>query len=183
MGTEGVWALKLVAIVNGIRFDVNLTADPERENAFVAEIGGDRLPVEIVELKPTSITMGIGGSVGFFEYSRSHGTLREVIHSGKSYEVEVKTPRQVEMEELLNRFRRKGAGPSAEKQILAPMPGKLLDIYVKPGDKVEIGQVVGVLEAMKMENELGSTVEGKVKEVLVKKGDTVSINQVLIEFE
>jgi len=175
--------MKLVALVNNRRFVIDLEADPSREGAFLVYLNGEEILVEIIELKPTSITLGIGGWVGFFEYSRKHGKLKEVIHANKTYEVEVKSPHQDELEKLLDRFRKGDAGPSVEKQIVAPMPGKILEIYVKQGDKVELGQVVGVLEAMKMENELGSTVEGVVKEVKVKKGDSVVLNQVLIEFE
>lgn len=175
--------MKLVAVINNRRFALDLQADPSREGAFLVYVDGEEVPVEIIELKPTSITLGIGGWVGFFEYARKHGKLKEVIHSNKTYEVEIKSPHQDELEKLLERFRKGDAGPSIEKQILAPMPGKILEVYVKEGDRVELGQVVGVLEAMKMENELGSTVEGVVKEVKVKKGDSVVLNQVLIEFE
>lgn len=175
--------MKLIANVNGRKYSVSLKADPERENAFIADVEGEQLEVEIIELKPTSVTLGIGGWVGFFEYDIRHGALKSVIHASRTYEVEVKSPRQDELEALLKKYKSEGAGPSVQKTITAPMPGKILDIYVKPGDSVELGQVVGVLEAMKMENELGSTVEGIVKEVRVKKGDTVAINEVLIEFE
>ncbi len=173
--------MKLVVIVNGQKFELDIKVNPEREDSYLVNCNGEEIPIEIVETKPTSITLGIGGSIGFFEFIRRYGVLKEVIHSGRSYEVEVKSPRQVELENLLEKYRTSSAGPSVEKVIIAPMPGKILDIYVKPGDKVELGQVVGVLEAMKMENEIGSTVEGIVKEVKLKKGDNVALNQVIIE--
>lgn len=69
-----------------------------------------------------------------------------------------------------------GSGTS----IKAPMPGSVLDVKVKPGDEVQNGDVLLVLEAMKMENELTSSIAGKVTEVLVKKGDTVNSGDPLV---
>ncbi len=58
-------------------------------------------------------------------------------------------------------------------EIDAPMPGNVLDVKVKVGDKVENGTPVIVLEAMKMENDVVSPVAGTVASISVKKGDTV----------
>jgi len=69
---------------------------------------------------------------------------------------------------------------SASGGIVAPMPGKIVDILVKPGDQVAAGDVVVLLEAMKMENELCAINKGVVKEVLVHKGDAAQGGQVLV---
>lgn len=175
--------MKVVTVVNGKPFPLELMVDKEREGVFVADLDGEQLPVEIIELKPSSVTLRIGSWIGFFEYKRSRGRLQEVIHGNRSYGVEVKTPQQDELEQLLAKYRKEDAGPSVQRQVLAPMPGRILDIYVHEEDKVELGQVVAVLEAMKMENEVSSTVEGTVKDVLVKPGDTVALNDVLIQFD
>lgn len=63
----------------------------------------------------------------------------------------------------------------------APMPGKIVSVLVKPGDSVEIGKAVVILEAMKMENELKSTVAGTVKEVAVTAGQSVEKGELLLE--
>ena len=63
------------------------------------------------------------------------------------------------------------------------MPGKIVSVMVKAGDKVEEGTAVVVLEAMKMENELHSPVKGTVTSVMVKKGDTAEKGQLLVAFE
>ncbi len=65
----------------------------------------------------------------------------------------------------------------------APMGGKVMEILVKPGDKVKHGDVVIVYEAMKMENDLTSDMEGTVKRLLVKADDVMGTDQPLIEFE
>ncbi|MCB0644437.1 MAG: acetyl-CoA carboxylase biotin carboxyl carrier protein subunit [Phaeodactylibacter sp.] len=67
--------------------------------------------------------------------------------------------------------------------IKAPMPGLVLNIEVQPGDVVEKGQALLILEAMKMENVLKSPGDGTVLEIKVKKGDAVDKGQLLIQME
>lgn len=66
--------------------------------------------------------------------------------------------------------------------IIAPMPGVIMDIAVKPGDKVEAQQPVCALEAMKMKNILRSTREGVVASVEVSEGQRVPYGAVIIRF-
>lgn len=67
--------------------------------------------------------------------------------------------------------------------ITAPMGGKVLEVCVKPGDKVNAGDTVIVYEAMKMENDLKSDISGTVKRILVEEDDTIGTDQPIIEFE
>ena len=76
-----------------------------------------------------------------------------------------------------------GKAEASSGAVLAPMPGKIMAVKVKVGDAVNANQVVAVLEAMKMENEVQTETAGKVKEVRVKAGETVEGNQVLIVVE
>ena len=73
--------------------------------------------------------------------------------------------------------------PVTGPTLKAPMGGTIIEIDVKPGDKVKVHQKVLVYEAMKMENDLESEIEGIVKQVLVQNGDVVATDQDLIEFE
>ena len=78
------------------------------------------------------------------------------------------------------------AAPAAEASagaVLAIMPGKIVRVMVEPGQQVEEGQPVCVLEAMKMENELRARQGGTVRAVHVKPGDDVEKDQVLVEIE
>lgn len=68
----------------------------------------------------------------------------------------------------------------AKNLITAPMPGKVISIKVKQGDKVAERQVVAIMEAMKMENEILSETAGTVKEIKVKPGETVEGGQTLV---
>jgi biotin carboxyl carrier protein len=65
-------------------------------------------------------------------------------------------------------------------KVCAPMPGTILDLKVKPGQSVKKGDVICVLEAMKMENDIPSPCDGVVASVLVQKGSTVAANDVLV---
>ncbi len=67
--------------------------------------------------------------------------------------------------------------------VYAPMPGIIVSVTVKPGDTVEMGQTVLVMEAMKMENNVASPRAGKVKEVLITAGQEVGNHQLLISFQ
>ncbi len=71
-------------------------------------------------------------------------------------------------------------GGSGAFNVKAPMPGSILEVKVSVGDTIKNGDVLLVLEAMKMENELTASQAGTVKEVLVKKGDTVNSGDPLI---
>ncbi len=67
-----------------------------------------------------------------------------------------------------------------EGVVSAPMPGKILDIKVKTGDAVKKGQVLLILEAMKMENEIVAPVDGVVKDIMVNAGDSVNRGDTLL---
>ena len=67
-----------------------------------------------------------------------------------------------------------------EGTVLAPMQGLIVKVPVKPGDDVKLGDVVAVLEAMKMQNDIVTTVAGKVSAVYVKEGEVVTPNQPLL---
>lgn len=76
-----------------------------------------------------------------------------------------------------------GTGGSGGTHLVAPMPGKVLEVRVAPGDEVTEGQAICILEAMKMENELRAATPGRVSEVLVEAGQAVEGDQELVRFE
>lgn len=122
----------------------------------------------------------------------------------KNYEVEVNgIAYQVSLKELTdeefqksNKDHKENVAPNktskADEQVsdnsegstetLAPMPGTILNIHVDVGSKVKEGDVLCILEAMKMENTLVAAQEGTVKEILVNKGEAVEAGQVLIKY-
>jgi biotin carboxyl carrier protein len=72
------------------------------------------------------------------------------------------------------------AAPGA---VVAPIPGKIIAVKVKVGDTVRAHQVLAVLEAMKMENNVPSPTDGTVKEIAVSEGSEVSTGQTLMVIE
>jgi pyruvate carboxylase subunit B len=75
------------------------------------------------------------------------------------------------------------AGPLGPAPLKAPMPGLIVRVNVQPGDQVQPGQGLIVMEAMKMENELRAQAAGKVKSVIVTPGMAVEKGALLIELE
>ena len=73
--------------------------------------------------------------------------------------------------------------PDLSKFLICPMPGLLVSLNVKEGDKVEAGQPLAVVEAMKMENILRAEKAGVVKKVDAKPGESLAVDAVILEFE
>jgi len=67
--------------------------------------------------------------------------------------------------------------------VKAPLPGVILDVKIKEGDEVKEGDLLLILEAMKMESEIAASVNGKIKKVNVKVGESVLEDQLLVEIE
>ncbi|MGZ8940945.1 MAG: biotin/lipoyl-containing protein [Limisphaerales bacterium] len=67
-------------------------------------------------------------------------------------------------------------------ELTAPLPGTVIEVFVKAGDQIETGQVVLIIEAMKMKNSIRSTRAGKITDVLVSAGQTVAHKQPLVKF-
>jgi acetyl-CoA/propionyl-CoA carboxylase, biotin carboxylase, biotin carboxyl carrier protein len=76
-----------------------------------------------------------------------------------------------------------GVGAAGSGSVTVPMQGTIVKVLVKVGDVVEVGQALGVLEAMKMENHINAETAGKVKEIRVKPGDTVGAGDVVAIIE
>jgi biotin carboxyl carrier protein len=117
-----------------------------------------------------------------------------ILLNGKSYEVRVtptpagvltlQTAHHEFTAEVVDprswRGRRHGAlEVEGRQQILAPMPGKIIRVLVQIGDKVEAGQGLLVVEAMKMQNEIRSPKSGTVERLLVKEGQPVNAGEIL----
>ncbi|PKM82099.1 MAG: acetyl-CoA carboxylase biotin carboxyl carrier protein subunit [Firmicutes bacterium HGW-Firmicutes-13] len=109
--------------------------------------------------------------------------------NGQTYEVEVEevgvSPGSTAVETKAEPVKVEKTAPASEAAgegtpVTAPMPGAILDIKVNLGDKVEEGEVVAVLEAMKMENELIAPVSGTVTSIAVSKGANVEVNDTIM---
>ena len=101
-----------------------------------------------------------------------------VQHNGTKIESLVMSPRMAELHKLMP-FK---APPDMSRYVLSPMPGLLVDVAVQPGQKVQAGERVAVIEAMKMENVLFAAADGVVGKVLATKGESLTVDQPIVEF-
>ncbi len=72
---------------------------------------------------------------------------------------------------------------TGDGRVKAPIPGLVTRIHVEPGQLVEVGQPLLVLEAMKMENEIRSPIKGAVHQIAVKSGQSVTLGEVMAEIQ
>ena len=103
----------------------------------------------------------------------------QVQHNGTRIEALVMSPRLAELHRLMPYK----ALPDLSRFVLSPMPGLLAEVSVQVGQKVQAGERVAVIEAMKMENALFAAQDGVVKKVLASKGESLAVDQVIVEFE
>jgi propionyl-CoA carboxylase alpha chain len=101
-----------------------------------------------------------------------------VQHNGTQIDALVLSPRVAELRKLMPHK----APPDMSRFVLSPMPGLLVDVAVKVGQKVQAGERVAVIEAMKMENVLFAAADGVVSKVLAGKGESLSVDQPIVEF-
>jgi len=103
----------------------------------------------------------------------------QVQHNGTRIEALVMSPRMAELHKLMP-FK---APPDLSRYVISPMPGLLVEVSVQPGQKVQAGERVAVIEAMKMENVLFAAQDGVVKKVVAAKGESLTVDQMIVEFE
>ncbi|MDI1275084.1 acetyl/propionyl/methylcrotonyl-CoA carboxylase subunit alpha [Polaromonas sp.] len=101
-----------------------------------------------------------------------------IAHNGTRLDAMVLTPRAAKLHALMPYK----APPDMSRFVLSPMPGLLVEVAVQPGQKVQAGERVAVIEAMKMENVLFATADGVVGKVLAGKGESLSVDQPIVEF-
>lgn len=102
-----------------------------------------------------------------------------VINNGTQADVLVLSPKGAEMHKLMPYK----APPDLSKFLLSPMPGLLVDVAVQPGQKVQAGEKLAVIEAMKMENILFAAQDGVVSKISAAKGDSLAVDDIILEFE
>ena len=102
-----------------------------------------------------------------------------VAHNGTAIEALVLQPRAAELHKLMPYK----APPDTSKMLLSPMPGLLVQVPVAVGQKVQAGERLAVIEAMKMENILVATQDCVVKEIRAAVGESLSVDQQIIIFE
>ena len=105
--------------------------------------------------------------------------ILRISHNGTQIDALVLSKRGAELHKLMPYK----APPDLSKFLLSPMPGLLVDVAVQPGQKVQAGEKLAVIEAMKMENILFAAQDGVVSKVSAGKGDSLAVDDIILEFE
>ncbi len=166
--------MKYIVKVAGERVEVVL--DPDG-----ITIDGRSVDARLDEVEGTpERVLTVDGEVFRVEVRRSEGRGRYALWvEGHAMEVEALDERTHAIRDLTAA----SGAATGPKPLVAPMPGLVVRVSVQPGDEVQAGQGLVVMEAMKMENELRSTSAGRVKAVLAKPGAAVEKGAVLVELE
>lgn len=156
--------------------------------------------VELVSKEKNKLKLMVDDKLYELDMIKVAEGMYSILLDGKSYNVEIiekdsakqyniNTPEKsydLEIIDAETRYlmSRKGNDlEDANNTVSSPMPGKIVKITVKAGEKVKVGQTVIIVSAMKMESEYKAGKEGIVKEVHVNEGDTIEGNQPLITIE
>lgn len=157
-------------LIDGREHTVSLE---ERDGFFRIEIEGRSFAADIKRVGENELSFLIGDRVHRVVVVRDD-SVRHIQIRGQGYEV-------ADPGEAGGDFADGGSSPDGGLKVRAPMPGKVIKIDVSAGDPVRINQTLAVIEAMKMENEIKSSIEGSVKAIFNAPGDLVTPEDVLIE--
>jgi biotin carboxyl carrier protein len=166
--------------------------------AFIARLGEKTYTVEIEEIGKSLYRVAVDGTefvvdgkkIGLSNYSlivdnRSFEVDVDIMEDeyrvlvdGRSYHINLLDERRMRVGGL-----QAGIQLQGRQNVSVPMPGKVIAVLVSEGDKVERGQGLVIVEAMKMENEVRCPIDGEVKEVRVKTGDALEAGAVLAVVE
>ncbi len=144
-------------LVDGIALDVETAGRIPPFGVVEARVNGEPLAVQVDR----------------------RGTGFRLTHHGRQHSLRLLTPRAAE----LQGFMLPKVAPDLSKYLLCPMPGLVVSIAVAEGDRVEAGQVLATVEAMKMENILRAEKPMTVARLMAKPGDSLAVDAVILEFE
>ena len=139
-------------------------------------VDGKEYDIDIVEVEQDVYSVLLNGlSFNVELIPGDHSKAFTVNTYRFSYEAEI-----IDAEAKYQKNRLKGMSLENENTIIAPMPGKVVKVLLNTGDRVEQGDTVIILSAMKMESEFKAKTAGIIREIRVKEGDTVDGKQVLV---
>lgn len=150
--------------------EYRLSVQESVENEIAVSLGKKQYRVSVEFISGDEILLNIDGKI--HNVIVNSGLLFFSVYvNGRFFKIEKKSVSQI--------LGKRGIKPQ-KKDIKTSMPGRIVKVFLKEGDKVKEDQAVLVLEAMKMQNEIVSTIEGKINEVRVKEGDLVESGDVLV---
>lgn len=140
------------------------------QNSLRAVVNGIEYRVEILDRQPGILNLQINGQPQTFYWAQD-GARKWISQGGCTYWLDPPAPHQTASE----------GGETSAAVIRAPMPAQVMAVQVAAGDPVERGQVLLLLEAMKMEIQVRSPAAGRAARVLAAAGQTVDRDQILVE--
>jgi biotin carboxyl carrier protein len=164
--------MRYYVTVDGETFEVDLSGE-------VPTVDGESLAAELTHAPVTP-------TIHLLANGRSHALVASRVDrhgwdlhlDGERYEAVVVDERTRAIQAMTGQ----GHGPKGPKPVVAPMPGLVVRVAVSPGDRVEAGQSVVIMEAMKMENDLKAEAAGVVERVAAEPGQAVEKGAVLVAF-
>lgn len=141
---------------------------------FKFTINGNNYEVEILNIEDNIAEVEVNGSIYKVEIDRNFITTKTPKLVRPASVPSTDTPKSEEHKTI------EPSNSKEPKKILSPLPGVIIDILVKKGDYIKVGQKLLILEAMKMENNIESDIEGTVIDIKVSKGDSVMQGDVLL---
>ena len=176
----------VVAVLAG---DGQHTYTPVHVEENTGEIGFARINVDGKSYEVYSVSrlndIAIHGTINGVPFtaqvergSRKYPLALRVQHNGTQIDALVLQPRVADLHRLMQHK----APLDMSRFVLSPMPGLLVDVAVQVGQKVQAGERVAVIEAMKMENVLFAVADGVVGKVLAAKGESLVVDQPIVEF-
>ena len=145
-------------------------------NQWSCRVNGEEVHADALVTRPDVLSIVIDGTAYEIKRERTANDTHLWVKNSR-FAVEVRDPRSLRSRKAA------AAGAAGPQQIKAPMPGKVVRLLVQDGARVEAGDGIVVVEAMKMQNEMKSAKAGTVKQVLVKDGATVVAGEVLAIIE
>jgi len=147
-----------------------------KENRFLVDLGNNKLEVESSVISPNCLSL-LMGDQSFTVYWAEKEGKRYFSIGGEEFLI-----REAEEAKATGRVAEAGA-VEAKGAVFPPMPGKVLKILVKEGEKVRKNQSLAIVEAMKMEHEIKAPSEAVIKKINVSEEDMVDTEDSLIELE
>jgi biotin carboxyl carrier protein len=167
--------VKITTLVNGAERQLDLRPPGDPGDAYDFSLDGLTGQADIREIVPGVYSILLGGHS--FEAKIEYGEDGySVAVGGQRYQIAVRDPRRLSRGNA-------GAAETGPRKLTAPMPGKVVRVLVEEGQRVESGQGLVVVEAMKMQNEIKSLKAGVVKAIHVQQGGSVSAGQALVVVE
>ncbi len=167
--------------------------------AYIVTHRGEEHNIRVEECQPGLYKLQLGDREFLVDYDEPRNNLLSLIIDGKSYEVDIETSDNGELygvdirgdhflmevvEEKKKKLAKKlSAGLTGRQEVKSPMSGNVCKIMVKEGDRVECGQVLLILEAMKMMNEIKAPLAGIVVSLKANEGVPVASNDLLCVVE